>query len=141
MRPSVRIGLLYVFFCACAIGVNLGVQWIGSAWLGLGFWPALAVGTAAGLLLKYVLDRNYIFAAAGAPLARDVSRFVIYAGFGLVTTAIFWSAEWLGEAAWAGPGRYWGGGLGLALGYLMKYLMDRRWVFGSRPHGAGPLSS
>ncbi len=141
MKHSVRIGLLYAVFCGLAIGVNLGVQWLVSAWSSLGFLSALVAGTTYGLLLKYVLDRNYIFTEGGPPLTRDFIRFVLYAGFGLVTTAVFWSAEFFGEAVWPGPGRYVGGGLGLALGYLIKYLMDRRWVFAPRPPGKNPVSS
>ena len=36
---------LYALFCALAIGVNLGLQFIAVRWLGLGFWLALHIGS------------------------------------------------------------------------------------------------
>lgn len=122
--------LLYALFCALAIGVNLGLQWGAVRWLGMSYWPALLIGTGGGLLFKYVLDRNYIFDARGAVVSKDASRFILYAGFGALTTAIFWSAEWLGHRYLSGEGgRYLGGALGLCIGYGLKYWMDSRWVF------------
>jgi putative flippase GtrA len=121
---------LYALFCALAIAVNLGLQFVAVRWLGLGFWPALLIGTGGGLVFKYVLDRNYIFDARGAGAAKDARRFVLYAGFGLFTTAVFWSAEWVGHHYFSGEvGRYLGGGFGLCIGYVLKYWMDKKWVF------------
>ncbi len=121
---------LYALFCALAIAVNLGLQFGAVRWLGLGYWPALLIGTGGGLVFKYVLDRNYIFNASGVGAAKDATRFVLYAGFGVFTTAVFWSAEWLGHRCLAGEaGRYVGGALGLCFGYGLKYWMDSRWVF------------
>ena len=127
---SGMLALLYALFCALTIGVNLGLQFVAVRWLGLGFWPALLIGTGGGLVFKYVLDRNYIFDARGAGAAKDARRFVLYAGFGLFTTAVFWSAEWVGHHYFSGEvGRYLGGALGLCFGYGLKYWMDSRWVF------------
>ena len=123
---------LYALFCALAIAVNLGLQFVAVRWLGLGFWLALLIGTGGGLLFKYVLDRNYIFMAGGVDATKDARRFVLYAGFGLFTTAVFWSAEWLGHHYFSGEvGRYLGGGFGLCVGYALKYWMDKKWVFKS----------
>jgi putative flippase GtrA len=121
---------LYALFCALAIVVNLGLQFGAVRGLGLAYWPALLIGTGGGLVFKYVLDRNYIFDARGAGAAKDARRFVLYAGFGLFTTAVFWSAEWIGHRFLFGEaGRYVGGALGLCFGYGLKYWMDSRWVF------------
>jgi len=126
--------ILYVLFCALAIAVNLGLQFGAVRGLGLAYWPALLIGTGGGLVFKYVLDRNYIFDARGADAAKDARRFVLYAGFGLFTTAVFWSAEWIGHHYFSGEtGRYLGGFMGLCVGYALKYRMDERWVF--RPSG------
>ena len=112
---------LYALFCVLAIAVNLGLQFVAVRWLGLGFWLALLIGTGGGLLFKYVLDRNYIFMAGGVDATKDARRFVLYAGFGLFTTAVFWSAEWLGHHYFSGEvGRYLGGGFGLCFGYALK---------------------
>jgi putative flippase GtrA len=129
MSRGARVAL-YAAFCALAIAANLSLQAIAARGLGLGYWPSLMVGTGGGLVFKYVLDRNYVFDARGAGAAKDVRRFVLYAGFGLFTTAVFWSTEWLGHRYLTGEtGRYLGGGLGLCIGYALKYWMDKRWVF------------
>lgn len=126
------LAIIYAAFCGLAISVNLGLQLITSKWLCFGYWTSLVVGTGGGLVFKYVLDRNYIFRARGVGAAKDASRFLVYAGFGLFTTGIFWTAEWVGHASMGGEaGRYVGGGLGLCIGYALKYWMDRRWVFQS----------
>jgi putative flippase GtrA len=112
---------------------NLAVQRLAAA-----IWPwrfrdlaALAAGTGAGLAVKYLLDRRWIFGIRGGGAARNAREFIAYAGTGLVTTAVFWGVE-LGflaafRAEWA---RYAGGALGLAIGYALKYVLDRRFVFG-----------
>lgn len=127
---SRRLILLYILFCGLAMGVNLGIQYAAQFGFHWRFWPSLVVGTGAGLALKFVLDRNFIFQARGVKLSQDVGRFILYSAFGLVTTAIFWAFEWVGyvstSSAW---GRYAGGSLGLMIGYALKYSLDRRWVF------------
>lgn len=122
--------LRYVAFCLFSMIANLGLQFLAFQCLGLGFWVALTIGTTGGLVLKYMLDRNYIFAARGVGFGADISRFSLYSLLGLITTAVFWLTEWLGyQYLPFNYGRYLGGALGLVLGYALKYWMDQRWVF------------
>jgi putative flippase GtrA len=49
---------------------------------------------------------------------------------GLVTTAIFWVTETVFWMIWGTDGaRELGAILGLSVGYITKYLLDRRYVF------------
>ena len=49
----------------------------------------------------------------------------------MLTTALFWSSELLAFAIGHTPAwKYTGGGLGLVLGYLLKYYLDHRFVLG-----------
>jgi putative flippase GtrA len=90
----------------------------------------MGIGTAGGLVLKYFLDKKFIFFAEKTTAVRDFTRFVIYTLFGLLTTLLFWSVEWAFIKIWAHPySRYWGGAIGLSLGYYIKYKLDRKWVF------------
>ena len=143
----VRLTTTYAVFAVLAIALNLGVQrWVlqvaapwASPWLaqvGLPHGPrarvlpALVAGTAAGLVLKYFLDKRFIFADGSSGAAAHVRKFSLYALMGVATTVIFWASELL--AAWVHPGGvavYIGGGFGLVVGYLVKYRLDRRWVF------------
>ena len=127
-----RIAAAYALFALAATLANLAVQRLASAaWR----WPqpdlaALALGTGAGLAVKYVLDRRWIFGFRAGGIGRTLWAFVRYAATGVFTTGIFWAVE-LGFLAafsteWA---RYAGGALGLCLGYTAKYFLDRRFVF------------
>lgn len=128
------LALKYALFAALAMGVNLGVQMLWDRLYDGPYelWLAMAVGTLAGLVVKYLLDKRYIFAFRAASLAQDAGRFVLYSLMGLATTAIFWGFEAGFDLAFGTrPMRYLGAALGLVIGYWTKYHLDKRWVFGS----------
>jgi len=57
---------------------------------------------------------------------------------GLVTTAIFWGAETASWLVWRTElARELGAILGLAVGYVVKYRLDRRFVFTASRVSAG----
>ena len=135
-----RIALLYTLFAAVATLVNIGSQaLVWRLMLGaLDDLPALVlsviVGTGTGLIVKYVLDKRWIFAFQAKNARSGLRAFMFYTMFSVVTTVIFWvfefGAEWLfgGEVA-----RYTGAVIGLALGYTAKYRLDKHVTF-SRSH-------
>lgn len=131
--PPTVIAGKYVLFAVVATGCNLGVQrLLDHLYRGpLAIYVSLFVGTLVGLVIKYLLDKRYIFFDATRGLARSSLQFVRYALTGLVTTAIFWGLE-LGFLALfdTQAARYAGGALGLAIGYWLKYQLDKRLVFG-----------
>jgi putative flippase GtrA len=136
VRPlSLSVALLYAMFAAAAAALNLGTQWaVVRVWpWGLRSLAALAAGTAAGLLLKYVLDKRWIFGFRPPSRSADVKRFLLYTCTGIATTALFWGVELLAIAAVGAPwARYAGGAAGLGAGYAAKYALDRWLVFSGR---------
>jgi putative flippase GtrA len=122
----------YAFLAAVATGWNLGIQALmDRAYQGTAaVYVSLFVGTLAGLVVKYLLDKKFIFYDPTRGLARRGWQFVRYALTGVLTTAIFWSLE-LGayHAFHSQAARYAGGAVGLAIGYWMKYRLDKRLVF------------
>ena len=93
--------------------------------------PPLIAGTLVGLVVKFELDRRWIFQFVPKNAAHRGGTFVLYTGTGIATTAIFWDLEMLADKAIGGPaGRYIGGAGGLAIGYVVKYRLDKRFVFG-----------
>lgn len=124
--------VLFTGFAVLATLANLGMQRLVLAWIGTGhgLLPAMAAGTAIGLVLKYLLDKRWIFDDRSTGLVAHGRRFTLYTGMGLVTTLLFWAVEW---GFWHfGRSDFWretGAILGLALGYGLKYLLDRRFVF------------
>ncbi len=123
--------LRYSLFAVLATLSNLGAQRFVFGIAGDGaLIPAILVGTAVGLILKYILDKRWIFYDLGTGVAAHGRKFTAYTAMGLVTTAIFWGMEtgfWL---FWRTDiMRELGAVLGLAIGYVVKFHLDRRFVF------------
>lgn len=88
----------------------------------------------AGLLIKFWLDKRYIFHFRARTLSHDGATFLLYAVTGIATTALFWSVEIACQLFFDSVAlRYAGGAAGLALGYAIKYALDRRYVFRAVP--------
>lgn len=129
--------LRYGAFAAVATVVNLGVQ---RAALALSPWLALAMlaGTAAGLVVKYLLDKRWIFFDGATGAAAHGRKFALYTAMGVVTTLIFWGAETGAWAIWhSETARETGAVLGLMVGYVVKFRLDRRFVFTDARLGIG----
>ncbi len=132
-----RLAALYAAFGAVATVANLGAQALVHAALppqaeaiGAGYWLALVFGTGVGLVVKYLLDKRWIFLDASTGLAAHGRRFSLYTVMGLFTTAIFWGTQTVFFLLTDSRAMlYLGGALGLAVGYVVKYHLDRRFVF------------
>lgn len=132
MKPLARLTALYVLFAAISIAVNLGVQALflrgyrGAAAIEL----SILVGTTAGLPVRYVLDKRHIFGFSTDSLRHDGRLFLLYTAMSVITTGLFWSVEFGFQHLFRTDAmRYLGGVLGLTLGFLLKYRLDRRYVF------------
>ncbi len=122
--------LSYAGFAILATLANLATQRVVLAALPWGLLVALAAGTLVGLVVKYALDKTWIFSGARHGRAGEAGTFGLYAATGVVTTLIFWGFE---SAAWliwqSHLAREAGAVAGLAIGYVVKYRLDRRFVF------------
>lgn len=126
----------YLLFAVMAILANLLVQRIVFAsWQG----PetvviAIGFGTIAGLLVKYWLDARWIFYATRP--RSEMAQFGRYSMTGVATTLVFWGCEGLG---WYLSGdhmiRELSAIVGLSIGYVLKYQLDKRFVFSTQPTG------
>ena len=131
-RSPGAIIVKYVIFAGLSIGANLFSQWLtGKIYSGrYDIWAMLVVGTGIGLVVKYFLDKRYIFFFAAESQIHDLKTFIFYVGMGLITTAMFWGTELVFNAfADREAAKYIGGGIGLCAGYITKYFLDRKWVF------------
>lgn len=138
-KGAIVVAGKYVLFAALATGCNLGSQALmDRAYRGAAsVYVSLCVGTLVGLIVKYLLDRNFIFYDSTRGLVSRGWQFMRYVGTGVVTTAIFWGFELgLYHAFHSQTARYIGGALGLAIGYWTKYQLDKRLVFLGRTRTA-----
>lgn len=127
-----KLALIYSILAVIATLMNIFTQdlvvsfYDGKASLVL----AVAAGTVVGLVIKYALDKRYIFSFRAHDVVHDCRVFVIYALIGCVTTVIFWTLEFGFDHLFGTKEmRYFGGIIGLAIGYTAKYHLDKRFVF------------
>jgi putative flippase GtrA len=124
--------LRYAFFAVLATLANLATQrlvlFLGDS--GTLFALAVGAGTLVGLVLKYVLDKRWIFDDMSAGVKAHGKKFSLYSAMGIVTTAIFWGTETAFWLVWqTDMMRELGAIIGLSIGYVAKYNLDRRFVF------------
>ena len=88
------------------------------------------MGTLAGLLAKYVLDKKYIFYHKPENKMQDAKKFVSYTLTGVATTLLFWGTEISFDAVFSNEyAKYIGAVVGLTMGYISKYFLDKKYVF------------
>ena len=85
----------YSLFAVIATLANIGSQDIAIR-LYFGTYSvslSILVGTAVGLVVKYILDKKYIFRAQIENISHDVRIFFLYTIMGVLTTIVFWGFE------------------------------------------------
>jgi putative flippase GtrA len=122
----------YAAFCVVATVANLLAQRVALVVYGGpgAIAAAIGAGTLLGLAVKYMLDKRWIFDDRETGLAPQTRKAFLYTLMGVFTTAIFWGTE---TAFWLAYGtermREVGAILGLTVGYVIKYRLDKRFVF------------
>lgn len=127
-----KLAINYAIFALIATAANIGAQDLVIRTYSGAFdiLASVAVGTGVGLVVKYILDKRYIFRFRARSVAHDTQTFALYTVMGLVTTVIFWGFEFgFHHIFETKEMRYLGGVIGLAIGYLTKYHLDKRFVF------------
>lgn len=128
------MNLVFIYLAGALVATMANVASQELVWRLLGsasLYYSMIAGTGVGLLVKYVWDKRLIFAYRPASRAHDLLTFLLYTAMGLATTAIFWAVELGFWYTFQSTGmRYLGGVIGLAIGYLVKYRLDKRFVFG-----------
>jgi putative flippase GtrA len=131
-KTAISIAVLYSLFAAFSTAINIGAQML-SIWAYTGPYTvevSILIGTAAGLPLRYLLEKRYIFAFTSNNIVHDGQLFVLYSFMGVFTTAIFWGVEYAFHLVFATDTmRYVGGMVGLAIGFYVKYQLDKKFVF------------
>ncbi len=127
-----KIALMYTIFAIFATVANIGGQELSTRLYQGPFAITLSifVGTGVGLVLKYWLDKRYIFQYQTISIQHGSKTFYLYTVMGLITTVIFWGFEFAFDAIYQTKEmRYIGGIIGLAIGYYVKYQLDKKYVF------------
>lgn len=129
-----KVAVTYTIIAIIATLANIGGQE-----LVVQLWPfeylitlSIFFGTGVGLVMKYLLDKRYIFQFTADSLGHDAKLFMLYTAMGIITTAIFWGVEWSFHVIFETKEmRYLGAVIGLSIGYVIKYRLDKKYVFRS----------
>lgn len=124
--------LKYSLFALIATIINLFTQFISLAIYSQNFslYIAMFFGTLTGLIAKYILDKKYFFYYVVKDKKEDSQKFILYSIMGVFTTLIFWGFEigfdYIFDSEIA---KYIGAIIGLSIGYITKYFLDKKFVF------------
>lgn len=126
------LAVRYTLFAIISTLFNLFFQYLSIlAYSGpVSLYIAMFFGTLAGLVAKYILDKKYIFYHTPKDKKDDAKKFVLYSFMGIFTTVIFWGTEITFDALLEKPNaKYIGAVIGLSIGYVIKYFLDKKYVF------------
>ena len=94
------------------------------------FFLAIILGTLTGLIVKYFLDKNWIFYDLNQNFKENYKKFLLYTAMGIGSTLIFWGFETIFWLIWkTNLMRELGAIIGLTIGYIFKFMLDRKYVF------------
>jgi putative flippase GtrA len=132
MLSAPSLILRYSLFAALAMLANFISQAfllrLVGPWHGIGI--SLLGGTLVGFFVKYVLDKRFIFFDGFHSARHETMKLGLYGVTAVLTTLVFWSLELGAWVIWhTAFAKYLGGVIGLCIGYLAKYMLDRRYVF------------
>lgn len=122
----------YVLFAVLSGLANLATQEL-TLRIGRGLPVAVSiiVGTVVGFLVKYALEKRWIFLDRYDSHYSELRKITVYGVFGVATTLLFWIVELSAWHVWqTTTAKYIGAIVGLSLGNWIKYLLDKRFVFG-----------
>ena len=124
--------ILYSVFAIIVTITNLSSQRLVLSFLtgNVGYFAALFTGTFIGVVLGYILDKNWIFKDSVMSSRAMGKQFFWYAMTGAIHTPVFWLIESVFWFIWKTDGmRELGAVLGLVIAYTLKYFILRRYVF------------
>tara|TARA_Y100000992_G_scaffold59381_1_gene36248 strand:+ start:5317 stop:5706 length:390 start_codon:yes stop_codon:yes gene_type:complete len=123
---------LYIYFSLIAMTLNIFSQYLVFSLHDNEYtiYVAILVGTTLGLISKYSLDRVYIFKYNINNIYGYSKNFALYTFTGIFTTLIFWIFEYSFYILFDNNvAKYIGAIIGLTIGYTVKYVLDKKFVF------------
>lgn len=130
MPKNLTYAARYIAFAVVATVANLAIQEATLRVLPASLALSILAGTIVGFVVKYVLDKQWIFADPLEGHYQEARKVFLYGMFSIVTTIVFWASEAAFWSIWGtSPAKYAGAVMGLAIGYAAKYELDRRYTF------------
>jgi putative flippase GtrA len=94
---------------------------------------SILMGTAVGFILKYLLDKRWVFDDGYSGHRQELQKITLYGVISVITTLVFWGFEVAFWVIWRTDfAKYAGAVLGLTIGYAAKFVLDRTFIFKER---------
>lgn len=132
MVDLIKLTMLYIVFAIIATVFNILAQkFFSYIYVGpLYIFVSMFFGTLIGLIVKYILDKKYIFKYKTKDVKHNGKIFLLYSVMGVFTTLVFWGFELSFYYLFVDKEmRYVGGVIGLMIGYICKFYLDKKFVF------------
>lgn len=134
--------MLYVLFAGISTIANLGAQFVVDL-LYTGPFALVAgviVGTGVGVVTKYILDKRFIFRYEVKSMKHQARTLGLYTVMSGITTLIFWAFEFGAVFVFGtDTAKYVGAVIGLTIGYVLKYNLDKNITFKADKAGVDSL--
>jgi putative flippase GtrA len=134
-RSKFTVLSAYVLIAIVSTVLNLAAQSLVVRYFDIRYVIELSIliGTVVGMPPRYVLEKKYVFFFVSNDIKHDSKLFFFYSFYGVFTTLIFWSVEYMFHIYFAADFmRYVGGLVGLSIGFYLKYQIDKKYVFNSK---------
>lgn len=120
----------YVAFAILSTIVNIAAQDLTMRFVAANVALSIGAGTVSGFAVKYWLDRRFIFNSRYTGVASEARKIGFYGLFSVFTTLTFWAVEIAFWMVWQTDfARYTGAVIGLGIGYVAKYALDKHITF------------
>jgi len=126
--------LKFTFIAIIAIFFNIGFQYLFLTIFNNDsieiVYIAMILATSFTLLLKFWLDKKYLFEFKFNKLSNLSKKFSLYSINGIFTTILFWIIETIFYLIFENKIMVlFGSFLGLSISYVVKYYLDKKIVF------------
>jgi putative flippase GtrA len=138
--------LFYILFAAISTLINIGTQVLIEYLINIskinlfqlvfiknitfGFFIKMFIATIVAFIFKFLVDKIFIFEDKSKEIKENIRQIFFYGFFAVFTTIIFWGTELVFKIFFVFSfSEYIGAVLGLAIGYTIKFLLDRKYVF------------
>lgn len=126
--------LKFTFIAIIAILFNIGFQYLFLTIFNKDsieiLYIAMILATGFTLLLKFWLDKKYLFEFKFNKLSNLSKKFSLYSINGIFTTILFWIIETIFYLLFENKIMVlFGAFLGLSIAYVVKYYLDKKIVF------------
>lgn len=125
--------VLYFIFAIISIILNISIQELFFIFIGRESQVlaiAMVIATIVSFVFKYFMDKFYVFNSKSETKKEEVKKVFLYGFFSVFTTLIYMVVEFAFHISFSFQHKEeLGAMLGLTIGYIVKYIIDKKITF------------